>query len=161
MRTKRFRGWQWIAPDAARRLRYQWITSKPGFRLVRVKAKVLNIWPHKERPYARFAFSAIENIMMQDDLPEGPFRWLDDQFVFVLTPTRDLIPCCHIAEGCALRGNSMTITKPGEAPRMIFPPKAVKNGDSVGIEMIFSVPSGVSGLKLLVAGAAPVPIPDR
>jgi hypothetical protein len=139
------------------------LSSKNGFRLVRVKARVTNVSRAAEKPYGLFAFEPIKAAIAPifhkpEDLP-GKYRWIDDSFVYLLTPASDLIPCSHVIEGCTLRSvGSMTVSSPDGSGRVISLPQPLQNAGSIDIDVIFSVPNDLSGFRLFVFGAAPIPV---
>lgn len=137
------------------------IASKPGFRLVRAKARVTNISKTEQPPYTLFAFEPLETAFVPiscniDDLPK-PFRWLDDSFVCLLTPELEVISCSHVIEGSDLRrGLGVTIRDNDGGARVLAMPQAVKSGETIKLDVLFSVPKDLGECKLLVFGAAPV-----
>jgi len=141
------------------------LTSKKGSHLVRVTARVTNISRGSEKPYTLFAFEPIETAIVpifqkQDELPSS-YRWLDDSFIYLLTPAFDLIPCSHVVEGCTLRTGSLTVSGPDGSGRVIALPQAVKSEASINVDVIFSAPDDLKGFKLYVFGARPVPTANQ
>ena len=54
----------------------------------------------------------------------------------------------------------MTVTKssPGGSGSMTFPGSRAKQGEQFEIDVLFSVPKGIDGFRLLMLGAQPVPV---
>jgi hypothetical protein len=79
-------------------------------------------------------------------------RWLDHYLVFAVADGGGLIPCAALGDGSDLATAKM---KTGNN-QLVYPPKAIKKGESVGLDAVFVVPKDAKVLQLVVLGAAPI-----
>jgi len=135
------------------------LQPKPGFQILRVKAVVKNVSEDGDRPYASWAWGGMKRVWMSIDPPQPGAveisRWLDSEFIFLAGSGAELIPCGHVCEGSGLREASMTISGPAGGGLILTPPKAVKNGESVKVDVLFMIPQDKSNYRLLIFGAPP------
>ncbi len=101
----------------------------------------------------------LENTTNKPTTRQRGFRWLDQTHIFLLTPAFELIQCSHIVENSPLRGRiSVTLSGKDGNAQVLSSPQPINTGDSIEIDVIFSVPDNMTGLKLFVLGAVPVSV---
>ena len=128
------------------------LTPNSGFELIRVKAIVTNISTEGTKSYSHLAFGGIRRNITT--AKPGVYRWLSDEMLFLVTPGGDFIAPSYPLAGW---GTSIKFTGPNFAKIVI--PEAKISGESANIDLIFSVPKGVSGLRFLMYGAEPHNLP--
>jgi len=138
------------------------LSPKQGMQLLRVTAEVENISSTSDAPYFLWTRSGLIREMQSlfGSNKGGPQRWATDDLVFLLTPGGDLLPCSHVCEGSSLRG-ALTMTmfsKEGAGQSMLFGGEQVARGEKYTADVIFSVPAGLEGLRLIIFGSAPVAV---
>ncbi len=142
------------------------LTPDAGFHLLRVTTRVENISSDSDPSYTLWSLSDFKKVIhgvgfaeVGEDLSK-PHRMTLDEHFFLLTPGGDLISCIHVCKDCTkLRGLSYTVSgKDGKASFMIFTGGEVIQGSDFLVDVIFSVPEGIEGLRLLILGGLPVPM---
>jgi hypothetical protein len=129
----------------------------PKHKILRVKAHVENISAAGDPPYILWGLGNLKRILGTSLSAGGnePRRWLDDTLISLVTPSGDLIGTAAIADGSDLA--SIKIRTAGS--RLVYPPKALKKGDSVVVDAVFAVPEEPAEYRLLIAGAPAVVVP--
>lgn len=150
------------------------VTPGPGARLLKVKAQFTNISADADPPYILWAFAApireVMDLASAIGLPRGissgevdtaPKRWANKEFIYVVVPKGDggqLARCAFVCSksgalaGIRVTGPDRSSTEP------VFPGRYVRQNHTFSDSLLFSVPEGAEGLRLLVLGASPVPI---
>ncbi|HUV38229.1 MAG TPA: hypothetical protein VMY39_01385 [Planctomycetota bacterium] len=136
------------------------LTPKQGFELLRVKASVENISTGPDLPYVPWCLGDFKRVFAaglgDDDTPANG-RLVVDEMIFLLTAGGDWISCGYVCSGCdKLRDFSLTLTGKDGGVTHIFLGTMVKPGEKFDLDVIFSVPSGTDGLRLLMLGSEPV-----
>ncbi|MGH9842949.1 MAG: hypothetical protein ACREEM_29785 [Blastocatellia bacterium] len=135
------------------------LQPKPGFQILRVKAAVTNVNHDGDRLYASWAWGGMKRMWISIGPAQAGAieisRWLDSEFIFLAGSESELIPCAHVCEGSGLREASMTISGPAGGGLIMTPPKAVKSGESVKVDVLFMIPQAKSNYRLLIFGAPP------
>ncbi|MBI5605240.1 MAG: hypothetical protein HY879_18035 [Deltaproteobacteria bacterium] len=137
------------------------LTPKQGFHLLRVTAFVRNTSPLADKSYTLWATEDVKRSLAQlnakPDEHKPPYLWLDGSFVFLLTPASDLVPCSHVCDGCGLHGTlSFTVSEKDGTGRAITVPQIIDSGKKLDIDLLFSVPKGITDYRLLVLGSTPI-----
>ncbi len=149
------------------------IAAKPGSHLLRVNSVIQSVSTGKDAPFTKGVFDGVKGLLAGfgpdvtvngvttkwADVMAGPYRWIDDSLIFLVTPSGDLIQCGFSVQGSDLRGMP-EIGIPGKG--VFGPPHAAKPSDEVRFTGIFPVPNELDNkaLKLLVLGAGPVSLSD-
>jgi hypothetical protein len=132
------------------------LTPKEGGKLLRVKARLENISGTSDVPYAASALHFGETNSGKEDL-DGPAHIIQDNFVFVLPNDGTWIPCKYVCEGCdPLRGFSAVVRINDSAGGFVICGGTyVPEGDTVDLDLVFSLPGSLGEARLFVLGSAP------
>lgn len=122
-----------------------------GSHVLRVKARVENANAATDPEYLLYAMGPLKRILGKLSGTTEAHRWIDQNFVFVTVGEGGLIGASVIA-----RGSDLATIQVNSGSRLIYPPKALKKGESVVLDAVFVVPLEAKELKLVVLGAAPV-----
>jgi hypothetical protein len=136
------------------------ISPAAGFHLLRVKGTVRNVSEGSDAPYVLWSGSelqrAVAKVFAEPDTPGSTKRLAMGGFFWAATPGGDLVSCGFVPEACsALRGKIGLKVDGKPLPLGSF----IKHDESFALDVLFSVPTGIEGFRLLAFGAAPVPIP--
>ena len=145
------------------------VSAKPGTHLLRVRAKVQNVSRGKDVPYTLGIFEGLKGVvagLVPETTINGvtlkgeqrlakPHRWLDDSLIFLADSAGSLTKCGFVTQESGLAGaGTMSIGGLGK----ITAPQLVLTDEDITFDGIFPVPNGNQDLKLLVLGAAPIPV---
>jgi hypothetical protein len=129
----------------------------PKHKILRVKAHVENVSAAGDPPYILWGLGSLKRVLGTSLSAGGnePRRWLDDTLISLVTPSGELIGAAAMADGSDLA--SIKVRTAGS--RLVYPPKALKKGDSVVVDAVFPVPEEPAEYRLLIAGAPPATVP--
>lgn len=128
------------------------VTVPKGSQVLRVKARVENSSEGTDPAYVPSALGSLKRALAAFSTTTGMDRWLDQDLVFAVADGGALIPCVALGDGSDLA--KMKVRTGNN--RLVYPPKAIKKGDSVGLDAVFVVPIDAKVLRLVVLGAAPI-----
>jgi hypothetical protein len=123
-----------------------------GSQVLRVKARVENSSEETDPAYVPSALGPLKRVLAAVSATTEMHRWLDQDLVFAVADGGALILCAALADGSDLA----TIKMRTGNNRLVYPPKAIKKGESVGLDAVFVVPMDAKVLQLVVLGAAPI-----
>jgi len=124
-----------------------------GAQVLRVKGTVENVGEGSDPVYALWALGPLKRIMGSAPGTGEPHRWLDQELMFLVNPAGELINCATIGKDSDLA--TMRLQAGG---RVVFPPKALKRGDSLKLDAVFVVPQAPSEYRLFIVGGPLVPV---
>lgn len=135
------------------------LTPKKGDTLLRVTARIENISTAPDLPYASTVLRFGDTNSRKDQIT-GPARIIQDDFLFVLLEDQGSRPCEYVCENCkALRGFTVfgNDSKTRQAI-VIGGGTYVARGERFDLDVVFSMPKDTARPRLVVLGAAPIPI---
>ena len=138
------------------------MSPKPGFRLVRVNAKVTNISGQSDLSYAPWSFDGLKAALLLalisgEEKAEKPTRLAMDEFIYFVTGGGDWINCGYVCTG-APKLRSFTFTVANSDVGLVAIGGNVPEQESFDVDVIFTVPNGIEDGKLLILGAKPVQV---
>lgn len=77
------------------------IAPNKDSQLLRVKAHVENISADSDKSYALWALGNLKRILGSISSTSETNRWIDQTFIFLVTPTSELIACGHVTDRSA------------------------------------------------------------
>ena len=135
------------------------LTPKEGHQFLRVHAHIKNLSNEADKPYTLWAVGDVKRsfaaIFDRFNKPDKPYRWLDDGFIYLLSATSEMYACVHVCAGSKLRDSSLTVTSPDGSGGIITTPQRIVADEDFELDVLFAIPRGASGWRLLVLGAPP------
>ncbi len=131
---------------------------KEGGKLLRVKASVENVSETSDVPYAVAALHFGELNSGKKDI-RGPSHIIQDSFIVLLAGDGNWIPCLYVCESCKPLRGFAAYYEDTESGRdaVVCSGTYVPKGNSVDLDVVFSVPKGLGKPCLLVLGSVPAP----
>jgi hypothetical protein len=137
------------------------IKPTAGHRVVRVRGKATNASQSPDLPYVLWTLVDNKGESARLELatePGGPGRLALDDFLYLVTGDGPWIECAHVCRGSTLRDLNSTWYHFNDASFLSAIGPFVATGDSMNIDVIFSVPQGIDRGKLVILGSAPVDV---
>ena len=120
------------------------VTTKDGFTLIRLTAKVKNLSNFNDASYA--------------GISSGKGRKLDAEYIFLVSPSGNLLSGGIPSPGCdALRSGAFSIRK-GSAIREICFGTSVDAQRTASIDIVFPIPNDSSNFRLYILGGLPTEV---
>ncbi|HVT44499.1 MAG TPA: hypothetical protein VMT00_08915 [Thermoanaerobaculia bacterium] len=123
-----------------------------GHNVLRVKARVENVSSGSDAEYLSWGLGSLKRVMSAIYATSEPHRWIDEDLIWLVDPSGKLIACSAIADGSDLA----TIKMRTRSDKLVYPPRAVKRGESIQLDAVFVVPQQTREYRLYVSGAPPV-----
>lgn len=130
------------------------VSGPKGSHVLRVKGKVENVGEGSDPSYALWALGPLKRIMGSISGTGEPHRWLDQDLMFLVNPAGELIKCAVIGKDSELASMQLRAGN-----NLVFPPKALKRGDSLKLDAVFVVPEAPAEYRLFIVGGPLVPVP--